>query len=119
MSVGADVMRLWFALAVVTAVVTAVGLGGRWMYRTGYGAAVAVQAEARAAVQAELDAAGRRAFQAAEQLAQDRAEHAVLIAELEEQANADFNDCRVPSAASVRRLNARWPDPIPAARSGN
>ena len=119
MSVGADVMRLWFALALVVAVVAAVGVGARWMYRTGYDAAVADQAGARAAVQAELDAAGRRVFQAAEQLAQDRAEHAVLIAELEEQANADFNDCRVPSAASVRRLNARWPDPDPTSRSGN
>ncbi|MDV4167830.1 hypothetical protein [Rhodovulum sp. FJ3] len=111
--------RLWPALALVAAVVAAVGVGGRWMYRTGYGAAVADQAEARAAVQAKLDAAGRRAFQVAEQLAQDRAEHAVLIAELERQANEDFNDCRVPSAASVRRLNARWPDPDDAARSGD
>ncbi|MEE3316938.1 MAG: hypothetical protein VX202_04185 [Pseudomonadota bacterium] len=115
MSVGADVTRLW----PVVALVAAVGAGGWWMYRAGYRAAVAAQAEARAAVQADLDAAGRRVFQAAEQLAQSRAEHAVLIAELEEQANADFNDCRVPSADSLRRLHARWPDPDPATRSGN
>ncbi|MEC8629866.1 MAG: hypothetical protein VXY73_07230 [Pseudomonadota bacterium] len=113
------IARLWPALALVAAVVAAAGVGARWMYRTGYGAAVADQAEARAAVQADLDAAGRRVFQAAEQLERDRAEHAVLIAELEEQANADFDSCRVPSADSLRRLNARWPDPDTAARSGN